>query len=115
VADAFGRSLTASHSYGHNVRFTVIPTIGASEHSGETRDLCAVTAAKPPLQPAISQHLRVLRKAGLIAERREGRQILYRAESTGLAPLVNWLSVYGVFWRERFANLKKLLKEMDRD
>jgi DNA-binding transcriptional ArsR family regulator len=64
-------------------------------------------------QPAVSQHLRALKDAGLIAERREGRNARYRAEPRGLAPLVDWLGVYGLFWRERFANLRELLKEID--
>jgi DNA-binding transcriptional ArsR family regulator len=66
-------------------------------------------------QPAVSQHLRALRAAGLIAERRDGRNARYRAEPRGLAPLVDWLGIYGVFWRERFANLRELLKEIDHD
>ena len=35
--------------------------------------------------------------------------------ASGLAPLVDWLGVYGIFWRERFTNLKSLLEEMDND
>jgi DNA-binding transcriptional ArsR family regulator len=62
-------------------------------------------------QPAISQHLRTLKEAGLVAERRHGRNVHYRVEPAGLAPLIDWLGVYGPFWRERFANLKELLKE----
>jgi DNA-binding transcriptional ArsR family regulator len=64
-------------------------------------------------QSAISQHLRSLKQAGLIAERPEGRNVHYRAEPEGLTPLVDWMSHYGLFWRDRFANLRTLLKEMD--
>jgi DNA-binding transcriptional ArsR family regulator len=64
-------------------------------------------------QGAISQHLKSLRLAGLVAERPEGRNVYYRAEPEGLTPLVDWMSHYGVFWRERFANLRTLLKEID--
>ena len=64
-------------------------------------------------QGAISQHLKSLRQAGLVAERPEGRNVFYRAEPEGLTPLVDWMSHYGVFWRERFANLRTLLKEID--
>jgi DNA-binding transcriptional ArsR family regulator len=64
-------------------------------------------------QGAISQHLKSLRQAGLVAERPEGRNVYYRAQPEGLAPLVDWMSHYGVFWRERFANLRNLLKEID--
>jgi DNA-binding transcriptional ArsR family regulator len=64
-------------------------------------------------QGAISQHLKSLKLAGLVAERPEGRNVYYRAQPEGLTPLVDWMSHYGVFWRERFANLKTLLKEID--
>jgi DNA-binding transcriptional ArsR family regulator len=64
-------------------------------------------------QSAISQHLRSLKQAGLIADRPEGRNVHYRADPKGLTPLVDWMALYGVFWRERFANLRTLLKEID--
>ena len=64
-------------------------------------------------QPAVSQHLKALRTAGLVAERREGRTIRYRATPEGLAPLVDWMSVYGIFWADRFATLKSVLREID--
>jgi DNA-binding transcriptional ArsR family regulator len=64
-------------------------------------------------QGAVSQHLKSLKNAGLVAERPEGRNVYYRAESAGLAPLVDWMSHYGVFWRDRFTNLRTLLKEID--
>jgi DNA-binding transcriptional ArsR family regulator len=64
-------------------------------------------------QGAISQHLKSLKLAGLVAERPEGRKVYYRAKPDGLTPLVDWMGHYGVFWRERFANLRTLLKEID--
>src|ERR1700716_450534 len=64
-------------------------------------------------QGAISQHLKSLKQAGLVAERPEGPNVYYRAEPKGLAPLVDWMTHYGVFWRVRFANLRTFLKEID--
>jgi DNA-binding transcriptional ArsR family regulator len=64
-------------------------------------------------QGAISQHLRSLKLAGLVAERPAGRNVYYRARPRGLGPLVDWMSHYSVFWRERFADLHNLLKEID--
>src|SRR3979411_1248598 len=55
---------------------------------------------------AISQHLKSLKQAGLVAERPEGRNVYYRAEPEGLAPLVDWMGHYAVFWRERCPNLQ---------
>ncbi len=64
-------------------------------------------------QGAISQHLKSLKQAGLVAERPDGRKVYYRAEPEGLEPLFDWMNHYGVFWRERFSNLRTLLKEID--
>lgn len=64
-------------------------------------------------QGAVSQHLKALKLAGLVAERPEGRKVYYRAQAEGLAPLADWMSHYGVFWRDRFDNLRSLLKEID--
>ncbi|MBU0555077.1 MAG: metalloregulator ArsR/SmtB family transcription factor [Alphaproteobacteria bacterium] len=64
-------------------------------------------------QGAISQHLKTLRQAGLVAERPEGRKVFYRASPDGLEPLVDWMAHYGVFWRESFLNLHALLKDID--
>jgi DNA-binding transcriptional ArsR family regulator len=64
-------------------------------------------------QGAISQHLKSLKQAGRVAERPEGRKVYYRAQPEGLAPLVDWMSHYAVFWRDRFADLRTLLKEID--
>jgi DNA-binding transcriptional ArsR family regulator len=64
-------------------------------------------------QGAISQHLKSLKQAGLVCERPEGRNVYYRAQPSGLEPLADWMSHYGAFWRERFADLRNLLKEID--
>ena len=45
-------------------------------------------------QPAISQHLAVLRRAGLVSERRDGRSVNYRVDPKGLAPLVDWMGQF---------------------
>lgn len=54
--------------------------------------------------PAVSQNLNVLREAGLVAERREGRRRLYRAEPRALGPLAEALRA---MWRDDLANLKR--------
>ena len=64
-------------------------------------------------QPAVSKHLGVLKHAGLVRDRREGRQTHYSAQPQGLAPLIDWMSLYGAFWRERFDRLEALLNRMD--
>jgi DNA-binding transcriptional ArsR family regulator len=64
-------------------------------------------------QPAISQHLGVLKQAGLVVERREGRNAHYRVTPHALAPLAEWVERYRGFWPERVERLKDVLKEMD--
>jgi DNA-binding transcriptional ArsR family regulator len=73
-----------------------------------------LTARFDVSQPAISQHLAALRRAGLVAERREGRLAYYRVEPTGLRPLVDWIERYQAFWVGRLHKLKALLEEMDK-
>jgi DNA-binding transcriptional ArsR family regulator len=64
-------------------------------------------------QPAVSKHLGVLKLAGLVRDRREGRQTHYSAQPQALAPLIDWMSLYGAFWRDRFDRLEALLQRMD--
>jgi DNA-binding transcriptional ArsR family regulator len=59
-------------------------------------------------RPAVSRHLRVLRRAGLVTERRDGRLRLYRADPTPLGELGRWLDDY---WSGRLAALKALAEE----
>jgi DNA-binding transcriptional ArsR family regulator len=64
-------------------------------------------------QPAVSKHLAVLKLAGLVRDRHEGRQTHYSAEPQGLTPLIDWMSLYGAFWHDRFDRLETLLNRMD--
>lgn len=73
----------------------------------------ALTAQFDVSQPAISQHLAALRRAGLVSERREGRHAYYRVRPAGLKPLVNWIEHYQAFWLDRMSRLKALLKEIE--
>jgi len=63
--------------------------------------------AFPVTRPAVSRHLRVLREAGLVTERREGRLRLYRADPAPLAELREWLEGY---WDGRLDALKELVE-----
>lgn len=76
-------------------------------------NVAALTDGSGVSQPAVSQHLKALRAAGLVAEERRGRNVIYRAEPAGLAPLMDWMEFYTGFWTERFDRLEKLLGEMD--
>ena len=72
-----------------------------------------LTARFSVSQPAISQHLAALKAAGLVCERREGRNAFYRSDPRGLDSLSNWVQRYRVRWPERLHKLKRVLKEMD--
>ena len=64
-------------------------------------------------QPAISQHLAVLRKAKLVREERRGRFVNYEVDPDGLALIAGWLARYRAYWPARVDALKNLLKDMD--
>ena len=63
-------------------------------------------------QPAISKHLKVLERAGLITRRRDGQRRPCRLEARPLAEATAWLAGYRQFWEGRFQRLDALLDEM---
>ncbi|MGZ2257768.1 ArsR/SmtB family transcription factor [Roseobacter sp. A03A-229] len=64
-------------------------------------------------QPAMSQHLSVLRGAGLVREERQGRYVNYEVNPEGLAQIALWLGKYRAYWPARIGALRDLLKDMD--
>jgi DNA-binding transcriptional ArsR family regulator len=75
--------------------------------------VAALTARAGVSQPAVSKHLGVLKQAGLVRDRHEGRNTHYRAELGALAALIDWTSQMTGFWQSRFDDLEDLLKRMD--
>jgi DNA-binding transcriptional ArsR family regulator len=73
----------------------------------------ALTAQAGISQPAVSKHLGVLKLAGLVRDRPEGRQTHYSAQLGALGPLVDWTNQMAGFWEGRFDSLEDLLKRMD--
>ena len=73
----------------------------------------ALTARAGVSQPAVSKHLIVLKQAGLVRDRHEGRQTHYSARRGALAPLIDWTSQMTGFWERKFDDLEDLLKRMD--
>jgi DNA-binding transcriptional ArsR family regulator len=73
----------------------------------------ALTARARVSQPAVSKHLGVLKQAGLVRDRHEGRQTHYSAQFTALAPLIDWTGQMTGFWRNRIDRLEDMLKRMD--
>jgi DNA-binding transcriptional ArsR family regulator len=62
-------------------------------------------------RPAISKHLRILRAASLVSERREGRQRLYQLHPGPLRDVAAWIDNYQLFWRQNLNNLKRFVEE----
>jgi DNA-binding transcriptional ArsR family regulator len=73
----------------------------------------ALTAQAGISQPAVSKHLGVLKQAGLVRDRHEGRQTHYCAQLGALAPLTEWTNQMARFWEGRFDDLDNLLRRMD--
>jgi DNA-binding transcriptional ArsR family regulator len=73
----------------------------------------ALTAQAGVSQPAVSKHLGVLKLAGLVRDRPEGRQTHYSAQLDALSPLTDWTTQMNGFWQARFDKLEDLLKRMD--
>ena len=88
-------------------RLAVFETVAAQEMS-----VSELTRRFDVSQPAISQHLTALRLSGLVLQRKEGRQVYYRADAAGMKPLTSWISRHEAFWQEKMPRLKALLKEM---
>ncbi|MEE6261462.1 ArsR/SmtB family transcription factor [Plantactinospora sonchi] len=60
-------------------------------------------------RPSLSEHLKVLKDAGLVVERRVGRQRRYSLRPEPLRDVAEWLTPYERFWREKLSNLRDLL------
>jgi len=65
----------------------------------------------PVSRPAVSQHLRVLKKAGLVSERRDGTRRLYRLDPDGLAEVRRY---FDDFWSEALAGFKAVAEQSER-
>jgi DNA-binding transcriptional ArsR family regulator len=60
---------------------------------------------------AVSKHLAVLKAAGLVSERKVGRETRYHLNAAPLREIQDWVSFYDQFWTERIDHLKQLLEE----
>src|ERR1700761_9315994 len=77
---------------------------------GGEQTVGALTAQSGVSQPAVSKHLGVLKQAGLVRDRHEGRQSHYRVQPGALTPLIEWTSQMTDFWQSRLDQLEDLLK-----
>ncbi|HEY2875248.1 MAG TPA: metalloregulator ArsR/SmtB family transcription factor [Reyranella sp.] len=75
--------------------------------------VASLTAQAGISQPAVSKHLGLLKQAGLVRDRPQGRQTHYSAQLGALAPLIDWTSQMTGFWQSKFDDLEDLLRRMD--
>lgn len=80
-----------------------------SLRAGGPAPVASLAAAFDMRRPSVSEHLKVLRDAGLVTEQRHGRQRIYRLRPEPLREVSAWLAPYEEFWRGRLANLRELL------
>lgn len=69
-----------------------------------------IARAFPVSRPAVSKHLRLLRRARLVFERRKGRYRYYRLNPAPLKAVDSWLSPYRTFWQSHLASLKTFVE-----
>ena len=95
----------AFHALADPTRRAVLDLLRAgSQPAGQ------IARAFPVSRPAISKHLRLLRRAHLVQERREGRHRFYRLNPEPLKAVDSWLEQYRVFWQDNLASLKAFVE-----
>jgi len=88
-------------------RRRILEALGAGEHS-----VNEIVEALGWPQPMVSKHLAVLKKVGLVQERRAGRQRLYRVNVEKLKPIYDWVTPFERYWSESYERLDEVLKDM---
>lgn len=90
-------------------RRKIIEALGAAE-----RSVNEIVEALGWPQPMVSKHLAVLKKVGLVRERREGRQRLYRVNMKKLKPIYDWVTPFERYWSERHNRLDEVLQNIQK-
>lgn len=72
-----------------------------------------IAALFPVSRPAVSRHLRVLRKAGLVRERRVAQSRVYSLHPAPLRQVERWLQHYRMFWAARLHDLKHYVESQE--
>jgi len=90
-------------------RRQLLEALGATE-----RTVTSLVALLGWPQPMVSKHLAVLKKVGLVSERRAGRQRLYRAHLDKLKPIFDWVVPLERYWTESFERLDEVLERIQK-
>jgi DNA-binding transcriptional ArsR family regulator len=88
----------------HPARRRILDLLNEADHS-----VNAIAGHFKMSRPAVSQHLRVLLDASLVAEQRHGRERRYRLVPERLSSVRDWLGLYERFWDDRLKGLQKVL------
>ena len=93
---------------GRPTRRHIIETLAGGESAfGDLADRFAIS------RPAVSQHLKVLREAGLVSVRKDAQRRIYRLNSEGLVEVEGWLEKVREFWSDRLDELERVLNDND--
>lgn len=93
------------HALADPTRRAVLDLLrGGSQPAGH------IASAFPVSRPAISKHLRLLRRAHLVREHREGRNRIYQLNPEPLRAVDSWIEQYRVFWTANLNNLKAFVE-----
>jgi len=71
------------------------------------RAVAEIVEALQLAQPSVSKHLKVLREAGLVEPRREGKQVFYHTRAHAIRPLHEWAGIFEQYWRHQLARIKE--------
>ncbi|MGE5278493.1 MAG: ArsR/SmtB family transcription factor [Acidobacteriota bacterium] len=85
------------------------------ELSRGSRTAGALARRFPSSRPAVARHLRVLRQAGLVRARRDGRKRIYELRPRRLKAVRTWIDRYEVFWSERLDELARYVERRDEE
>ena len=106
VTKARPRTESAFGAIADPTRRAILDLLRSSEMSaGDIARRFAVS------RPAIAKHVRVLRQAGLLRERREATRRFYRLDPAALQDVDRWLAPYRLFWAAKLADLKRVVEE----
>ncbi|HKR23878.1 MAG TPA: metalloregulator ArsR/SmtB family transcription factor [Allosphingosinicella sp.] len=92
-----------------STRLRIVELLGAGEHAAG-----AIGAHFPVSAPAVSQHLKTLREAGLVRVRIDGQRRIYSLDPEGFAEMEQWLARMRGFWSGRLDALERALAEQDK-
>lgn len=89
-------------------RRTILRTLGSGEQT-----VSALAAQFEVSLSAISQHIRILREAGLVTGRKSGRERLYHLNPSALKPVADWIAFYEPFWGDKLDALETYLNKQE--